>query len=93
MIVHVPVVRVLQSSVDEVIDVLAVGYRRVTAIRPVLVTRLGDGAKSRLALIWICRRDFDHVLDCSAAFLMEKAATLEIVDMPFMTNGDPSRSN
>jgi len=92
VVIHVIAMRVLQSTVRQVVDVIAVGRRRVTAIRPVLVTWADDGPMSRIAPIRIGRRNFDHMLDRSTAFVVDQATSLEDVDMPLMTNGDWSLS-
>jgi hypothetical protein len=84
VIVRVVAVGMLQTAVDKVVDVVAVGNRLVTAIRPVLVTGLPSGPVRRIALVRVRRRHLDHVLDSSAVFLVDQAAPIEKVYVPLM---------
>lgn len=38
VVIAVIAMRVMQTALDEIVDVLSVGHRLVTALRPVLVT-------------------------------------------------------
>ena len=62
MIVAVVTVGMMQVAVDEIIDVVTVGYRFVPATRAVLMAGLMTGAVMiRCTPIWILRSHLDHV--------------------------------
>jgi hypothetical protein len=62
VIVAVVTVGMMQVAVDEIIDVVTVGYRFVPATRAVLMTGLMTGAVMiRCTPIWVLRSQLDHV--------------------------------
>lgn len=62
MIVTVVAMGVMQVAVDEIVDVVTVGYRFVPATRAMLMAVLMTGAMMiRRTPIGILRSDLDHV--------------------------------
>ena len=86
MIVYVIAVRVVQATVDEVVDVVAVRHERVPTIRPMPMSR--RGSVGMVATIRVLRRDRDHVLLGPPAFLVQQAPVVEHVDVVFVAHGD-----
>lgn len=88
VVVAVPGVRVMQVPGDEVVDVIAVRYRFVTATRPVDmalgVTRAGVRRRARGR---IGRVDLDDALVHVAIVDVVEVAVVEVVDVVAMTDG------
>lgn len=86
MVVAVAIVLVMQVAIDQVIDMVAVRYRRVSASRSVhVVGRVGRAGMSAGAGGWVMSRDlqdmlFDHPVECRVM----QVSIVEVVDMSIM---------
>jgi hypothetical protein len=83
MVVAMIAVRMMQSSVHEVIDVVAVRYGFVTATRAVGMPRTSH---VRRALRRICLADRQHMLIDVVAMRVVHVAIVQIVDVPIVTD-------
>jgi hypothetical protein len=86
MVVAVAIVLVMQVAIDQVIDMVAVRDRRVSASRSVhVVGRVGRAGMSAGAGGWVMSRDlqdmlFDHPVECRVM----QVSIVEVVDMSIM---------
>jgi hypothetical protein len=86
MVVAVAIVLVVQVAIDQVIDMVAVRTRRVSASRTVhVVGRVGRAGMSAGAGGWVMSRDlqdmlFDHPVECRVM----QVSIVEVVDMSIM---------
>jgi hypothetical protein len=86
MVVAVAIVLVMQVAIDQVIDMVAVRNRRVSASRTVhVVGRVGRAGMSAGAGGWVMSRDlqdmlFDHPVECRVM----QVSIVEVVDMSIM---------
>lgn len=86
MVVAVAIVLVVQVAIDQVIDMVAVRNRRVSASRTVhVVGRVGRAGMSAGAGGWVMSRDlqdmlFDHPVECRVM----QVSIVEVVDMSIM---------
>jgi hypothetical protein len=82
VIIAVPVVRVMQMTIDEIVDMIAVGDRFMPAARAMHVSRLMAAAHMvRRAAIRIDRRDRQHMFVHMAAMHVMQMPIMKIVDM------------
>jgi hypothetical protein len=80
--------RVVQVAVDQVVDVIPMRYRLVTASRSVLVPRLVPrAAMLRRAAVGILGRHLDHVLVDMIAVGMMQVPIVKIVDVLAVLDG------
>jgi hypothetical protein len=86
MIIAVAVVRMVQVAIDEVIDVIAVGNGRVTAVRTVhMIGSVPLANVAARAAIRIGRVDCqDVLLDLAGGGWMMEVTIVEIIDMTFV---------
>ena len=85
MVVAVIAMRVVQVAIDQIVHMVSVRHRGVTAARPMNVIRSVRGAGVlRRASARIGRRDRKDVLIHMVAMRMVKMTIVEIVDVPFM---------
>ena len=85
MVVAVPVVRVVESPADEVVDVVAVRHGLVTALGAVSVGGVavhGVGVAGRMRLV-----HRDHVLVHVLVVGMVQVAVVQVVDVIAVTDG------
>lgn len=89
MVVAVALVRMVQMAIDQVIDVIAVGYGRVSATGPVHV--IGAVAAAGVpagATVWIGCGDVDAVFfDVACGGLVMKVAIMQIIHMVSVLDG------
>lgn len=88
VIVAVAVVGVMEMSIDEIVDVISMGDRLVTAAGPVHVRGgMGTAGMSPRALGGIGGRDGDGVLlDDARCGLVMQVAVMEVIDVPLMVH-------
>jgi hypothetical protein len=86
MVVAVTIVLVVQVAIDQVIDMVAVRDRRVSASRSVYVVgRVGRADMSAGAGGWVMSRDLqDMLFDHSVEGRVMQVSIVEIVDMSIM---------
>ena len=85
MVVAVAVVGVVKVAFDQVVDMVAVGNRRMAAVGAVFVAGIVASAMmSRSATIWIFSSYGQTVLFNLAAFLMVQMTIMQVIDMAFM---------
>lgn len=86
MVVAVTIVLVVQVAIDQVIDMVAVRDRRVSASRSVhVVGRVGRADMSAGAGGWVMSRDLqDMLFDHSVEGRVMQVSIVEIVDMSIM---------
>ncbi len=86
MVVAVAIVLVMQVAIDQVIDMVAVRDRRVSASRSMhVVGRVGRAGMSAGAGGWVMSRNlqdmlFDHPVECRVM----QVSIVEVVDMSIM---------
>jgi hypothetical protein len=80
-------VRVMQVAVDEIVDVVAVRHRLVTATRPVDVTGFVAGALVRHAAVRVLCIDLDGVLVVVVAVGAVEMAVVQVTGVVAVTNG------
>jgi len=87
MIVAMISMGMVQVAIDQIIDMITVGYRFVAAIRTVDMG-LGVPANIMVASAFIGMRGihFNHVFFNLAAFLMHQMAVVEKIRVPMMFN-------
>ncbi len=89
MVVAVPGVRVMQVPGDEVVDVIAMRYRFVTATRAVdMALGVTSAAVRRRAIVRIQRADLEDALVDVARVPVVEVTIVEVVDVVAMTDGD-----
>jgi hypothetical protein len=86
MVVAVAIVLVMQVAIDQVIDMVAVRDRRVSASRSVhVVGRVGRAGMSAGAGGWVMSRDLqDMLFDHSVEGRVMQVSIVEIVDVSIM---------
>jgi hypothetical protein len=86
MVVAVAIVLVMQVAIDQVIDMVAVRDRRVSASRSVhVVGRVGRAGMSAGAGGWVLSRDLqDMLFDHSVEGRVMQVSIVEVVDMSIM---------
>jgi len=86
MVVAVAIVLVVQVAIDQVIDMVAVRNRRVSASRSVhVVGRVGRTGMSAGAGGWVMSRDLqDMLFDHSIEGRVMQVSIVEVVDMSIM---------
>jgi hypothetical protein len=86
MVVAVAIVLVVQVAIDQVIDMVAVRDRRVSASRSVhVVGRVGRADMSAGAGGWVLSRDLqDMLFDHSVEGRVMQVSIVEVVDMSIM---------
>ncbi len=86
MIVAVPGMRVVQATVHQIVDMIAVRHPFVAAARTMLM--LGAAPCAPVAIIRVRPVNRDRMLlDAAAAILVMEVAIVQIVDMAVVTNG------
>jgi hypothetical protein len=87
MVVAVAVVRVMQVSIDQVVDMVAMRHRLVPAVLPVpMIGRMGV-AIVLVAAIGIAVVDSDAVLVDVVLVRMMQVAIVQVVDVVAVTHG------
>jgi hypothetical protein len=81
--------RVVQASVDQVISMVSMRNRFMTATWAMLMRRI----VSYSAMLWVApirirRANFDHVFVCAPVFNVLQMAMVKIVEVVLMLNGD-----
>jgi hypothetical protein len=86
MVVAVAIVLVMQVAIDQVIDMVAVRDRRVSASRSVhVVGRVGRAGMSAGAGGWVMSRDLQNMLfDHPVEGRVMQVSIVEVVDMSIM---------
>lgn len=89
VVITVAVVGVMQVAVDQVADVIAVGYRFVAAAGAVdVIGGMAAADVAGRAAVGVLGRNFDGVmLDGAALLLMVKMAVVQIIDMVAVLDG------
>lgn len=89
MVVAVSAMRMMQTPVYEIVDVIAMRHGFVAAIRPVPVLRLvAGGVMVRIAAARIPCTHADDMLIGTAPLGVFEPAMIEIIDMAFVLHGD-----
>jgi hypothetical protein len=85
--------RVVQASIDQIINMIPVGNRLMTAARamPMLVIMSGS-AMLWIAPIGIYRANFNHVFFSAPVVNMLQMTVVEIIDVVLVTNGNMATS-
>ena len=82
-------VLMVQASIDQIIHVVAMRDRLVTASRAVLMRRIvSAGAVLRRAAVGVRGSDFDHVFVDTAVIHMLQVTVVEVIDVALMPNRD-----
>ncbi len=81
-----PAMRMVQVSIDEIVDVVAMGNRLVPTTGPVNVVLVMSGALViRRTSCWIRGADLNHMFDHLAVLLLVmQVAVVKIVNVPIM---------
>jgi hypothetical protein len=87
MIVAMVIMRMVQASCDEIIDMIAVGDRLVPAAGPMRMASIMSCMEARSAGIGIYRADFNNVLIIMVVVPMMEMAIMEVVDVVVVLNG------
>lgn len=91
MVVAVAIVGVVKVAFDQVIDMIAMGNRRMAAVGAMFVAGIVASAKMiRGATVWIFSSYGKTVLFDLAAFLVVQMTIMKVIDMAFMDNGGVS---
>ncbi|SOD42004.1 hypothetical protein [Nitrosovibrio sp. Nv4] len=87
MIVTVIIVRVMEVSIDKIVDMVAVGDSFMPAIRPMHMLLLMSSAfVRRRATVRISLRYVEYMFIDMAAVLVMQMAIVQIIDMAVMHN-------
>jgi hypothetical protein len=82
-------VRVMQPTVHQIIDMVAMRHRLVAAVRAVTVRGIvAGGVILGIAAIRIDVAHRDRVLICPTALAVFKAAMVEVIDVAFVLDGE-----
>ena len=86
-------VRVVQASIDQIINMIPVGNSLMAAARAMPML----GLMSRSAMLWIapigiCRANFNHVFLGAPVVNMLQMTVVEIIDVVLVTNGNMATS-
>lgn len=89
VIVAVVAVGMMQVSIDQIVDMISVGHRLVTAIRSMAVSRVMPAAAmlGRTA-IRVCRTDLDDVLIDVIVVRVMQMAVVQVVDVTVVPDCD-----
>jgi hypothetical protein len=88
VVITVIAVRMMKVAVDQIVDVIAVRHRFVSAARPVDMARImGAAMVARRTLIRICRADLKLVLVYMIAMRMMQVPIMQVIDMIAMFDG------
>jgi hypothetical protein len=88
MVVAMITMRMMQVAVDDIVDMIAVRYRFVSASRPVhMDCIMGAAAVVRRTLIRILRADLEPVLVYMIAMRMMQVTIMQVIDMIAMPDG------
>jgi hypothetical protein len=88
VIITVIAMRMMKVAVDQIVDVIAVRHRFVSAFRPVNMARImGATMVARRTLIRIFRTDLKRVLVYMIAMRMMQVPIMQVIDM--ITMFDP----
>jgi hypothetical protein len=88
VIITVIAMRMMEVAVDQIVDVIAVRHRFVSAVRPVNMARImGAAMVARRTLIRIFRTDLKRVLVYMIAMRMMQVAIMQVIDMIAMFDG------
>jgi hypothetical protein len=82
MIVAVITVRMMKVAIDQVVHMVAVRNRLMSASRSVNVSRFVPVALMRRAAVWIRRANIQGVLGYDSALLMVQMAVVQVIDVP-----------
>jgi hypothetical protein len=87
MIVAMVAVRVVQTSINQIVDMIPMRHRLVTAARPVLMrVVMPSGALPRRAAVRILFTYLDNVIVDVVLLLVNEVTVLEVVDVAMMPN-------
>lgn len=82
-------VRMVQASINQIIHVVAMRNRLVTASWPMLMRRIvSAGAVLRRTVVRIRGCDFDHVFVDTGLIHMLEVTVVEVIDVALMPNRD-----
>jgi hypothetical protein len=89
VIVAVIAVRMMETTVHEIVDMIAMRHGFVPTIRPMPMRRLvATGVMLRIAAIRIAVAHGDHMLLGAAALGMFQVTVIEIIDVAFVSHGE-----
>ncbi len=89
MVVAMIPMRVVQASIDQIINMVPMGNRVMAAARAVPMRLIMSGS----AMLWVAPvgiggANFNHVFISTPAFNMLQMSLIEKIHVPFMLNGD-----
>ena len=89
MVVAMIPMRVVQASIDQIINMVPMGNRVMAAARAVPMRLIMSGS----AMLWVAPvgiggANFNHVFISAPAFNMLQMSLIEKIHVPFMLNGD-----
>jgi hypothetical protein len=88
VVVAVVAMRMMQVAVDQIVDVITMRHRLMSAPGPVLVSRLmAFAAVLGRAAIWVLCRYVDHVLVDMVCVRVMQMPIVQIVDMVAVAHG------
>ena len=87
VVIAVTVVHVVQASIDDVVDMIAVRDRFMTAVRPMNVA---CAVVYRCATVRIGVADLDHVFVVMITVRVVQVAVVDVIDMTVMLDGGVS---
>jgi hypothetical protein len=86
-------VRVVQASIDQIINMITVGNSLMAAVWAMPMLRIMPGsAMIGVAPIGVCRADFKHVLFGAPVLNMLQMAVVEIIDVVLVANANMAAS-
>ena len=86
-------VRVVQASIDQIINMTPVGNSLMATARAMLMLRIMPGsAMLWVAPIGICRADFNHVFFSAPVVNMLQMTVVEIIDVVLVANANMATS-
>jgi hypothetical protein len=87
MVVAMVVVRMMQVTIDQIVDVIAVRHRFMPTSWPMYMTGLVPGATMiRCAAVGVPRGYFDHVLVDVVAVRMVQMTIVKVINMASMAD-------
>ena len=86
VVVAMPIVRVVQMPPNEIVDMIAVRDRRMSAVRSVLVGRIVFGTSVRRTGCRVCRANLQNVFVVVPIVVVVQMTVVEIIDVAIVTN-------
>ena len=86
MVVAVPIVRVVQVTADKIVDMIAMGDRRMSTIGSVLVGRIVFRTSVRRTGCRVCRANLQNVFVVVPIVVVVQMTIVEIIDVVLVTN-------